>query len=123
MAILDLNRPLSASLIVLCLGSGVMAAPRLTSTRVFSPHNGVIALADDKKEEEPKGDPVDVDKLPKAVVDAVKKAYPGSKITKAIKLENGNFYLDDVKVSKKLWDLTVSPEGKIVKEVEMKEGT
>ena len=74
-----------------------------------------------KKEEEPKGDPVDVDKLPKAVVDAVKKEMPGARITKAAKLEDGNFYLDDVKVGKKLWDVTVSPKGKIIKKVEMKE--
>lgn len=73
------------------------------------------------KEEEPKGDPVDVDKLPKAVVDAVKKEMPGARITKAAKLDDGNFYLDDVKVGKKLWDVTVSPKGKIIKKVEMKD--
>ena len=75
----------------------------------------------DKKEEEPKGDPVDVDKLPKAVVDAVKKEMPGARITKAAKLDDGNYYLDDVKVGKKLWDVTVSPKGKIIKKVEMKD--
>lgn len=73
------------------------------------------------KEEEPKGDPVDVDKLPKAVVDAVKKDMPGARITKAAKLKDGNFFLDDVKVGKKLWDVTVSPKGKIIKKVEMKD--
>ena len=125
MARLDLYRPLTASLIVLCLGGGVIAAPGISPARTPSPRNNVVALVDDKKEkeEEPKGDPVDVDKLPKAVVDAVKKAYPGAKITKAIKLEDGNYYLDDVKVGKKLWDLTVTPKGEIVKQVEMKEGT
>ncbi len=71
--------------------------------------------------EEPTGDPVDVDKLPKVVVDAVKKDMPGARITKAAKLDDGNFYLDDVKVGKHLWDVTVSPKGEIVKKVQMKE--
>lgn len=75
----------------------------------------------DKKEDEPKGEPVDVDKLPKAVVDAVKKEMPGARITKAAKLEDGNYFLDDVKVGKKLWDVTVSPKGKIIRKVEMKD--
>ena len=75
----------------------------------------------DKKEEEPKGDPVDVDKLPKAVVEAVKVDMPGARITKASKLEDGNYYLDDVKVGKKLWDVTITPKGKIIKKVEMRE--
>ena len=51
----------------------------------------------------------------------VKKDMPGARITKAAKLEDGNFYLDDVKVGKKLWDVTVSPQGKIIKKVEMKD--
>ena len=79
-------------------------------------------LADgDKKPEEPKGDPVAVDKLPKAVVDAVKKAMPGVRITKAYLLKDGNYFLDDVKVGKKEWDVTVTPEGKILKKEEMKD--
>lgn len=83
-------------------------------------------LADDKKdqkkeEEEPKGEPVDVDKLPKSVVDAVKKEMPGARIIKAAKLDDGNYFLDDVKVGKKTWDITVTPQGKIVKKTEMKD--
>ena len=91
-------------------------------TAPATPHRAAFLAADgDKKEEEPKGDPVDVDKLPKAVVEAVKKDLPGARITKAAKLEDGNYYLDDVKVGKKLWDVTVTPKGQILKKVEMKE--
>ena len=85
-------------------------------------HRAACLAADgDQKEEEPKGDPVDVDKLPKVVVEAVKKDMPGARITKAAKLKDGNYFLDDVKVGKKLWDVTVTPKGKILKKVEMKE--
>jgi len=92
-----------------------------------APHRPISLAANadkkeaDKKEEEPKGEPVDVDKLPKVVVDAVKKDMPGARITKAAKLEDGNYFLDDVKVGKRTWDVTVSPKGKIVKKVEMKD--
>ena len=105
-----------------------LGVPGIVRSNVASatPVRAAAMVADDKKntdkkEEEPKGDPVDVDKLPKAVVDAVKKDMPGARITKAAKLEDGNFYLDDVKVGKKLWDVTVSPQGKIIKKVEMKD--
>lgn len=60
-------------------------------------------------------------KLPKVIVDAVKKNMPGARITKAAKLEDGNFYLDEVKVGKKLWDVTISPKGEIIMKVEMKD--
>ena len=101
---------------MLLTGVAVMPVPACAATPATMP-----ATQPADKEEEPKGDPVDVDKLPKVVVDAVKKEMPGARITKAAKLEDGNFYLDDVKVGKKLWDVTVSPKGKIIKKVEMKD--
>ena len=69
----------------------------------------------------PKGEPIAADKLPKAVTEAIKKAMPGARIDKAIKLENGNFFLDDVKVGKKEYDVTVTAEGKILSKVEQKD--
>lgn len=112
---------------MLALGFTGASLPAATPSFGVAPLHAASLAADaeknasDKKEEEPKGDPVDVDKLPKAVVEAVKKDLPGARITKAAKLEDGNFFLDDVKVGKKLWDVTVTPKGKIVKKVEMKE--
>lgn len=97
-------------------GTAVMPLPARGAETAAQP-----ATKPDDKADEPKGDPVDVDKLPKAVVDAVKKEMPGARITKAAKLDDGNFYLDDVKVGKKLWDVTVTPKGKIIKKVEMKD--
>ena len=98
------------------LRTGATSAPRPASLTADQDKKST-----DKKEEEPKGDPIDVDKLPKAVVDAVKKDLPGARITKAAKLKDGNYFLDDVKVGKKLWDVTVSPKGKIIKKEEMKD--
>jgi hypothetical protein len=72
-----------------------------------------IMLAD-----KPKGDPVDIDKLPKAVVDAVQKELPGAHLTKAMKLADGNYLLTDVKVRKKEYTVTVTPGGKILKREE-----
>src|ERR1700753_2725004 len=54
----------------------------------------------------PAGEAVDLDKLPKAVVDAVQKEMPGARLTQALKLVNGNFYLTDVKSGKKEFTLT-----------------
>ena len=71
--------------------------------------------------EDPKGEPVDVDKLPKAVVEGLKKAMPGARIVKALKLEDGNYFLDDVKVGKKEYDVTISPEGKVIKSIEQQQ--
>ena len=111
----------------LVLAAATVSFPRWASANAIQTRATALNTGDqdkkdaDKKEEEPKGDPVDVDKLPKAVVDAVKKDMPGARITKAAKLEDGNFFLDDVKVGKKLWDVTVTPKGKIVKKVEMKD--
>jgi hypothetical protein len=110
---------------VSALGFGLAGVLSLASVRATwaaepAPRAGVRALAEgtEKKDEEPKGEPVAVDKLPKAVVDGVKKAMPGARITKASKLKDGNFYLDNVKVGKKGWDVTVDEDGKIVKKEE-----
>jgi len=73
--------------------------------------NQPVPLAADKA----KGDPIDVHELPKAVVDAVAKEFPGARLTKAVKQPDGNYFLTDVKVGKREYSLTVSPEGKILK--------
>ena len=76
----------------------------------------------EKKEDDDKDKvAVPVDKLPKAVVTGVKKEMPGARITKAAKIEKDNkvtFYLDNVKVGKKAWDVTVAEDGKIIKKEE-----
>ena len=67
---------------------------------------------------------LEVDKLPKVIVDAVKKAMPGARITKAYKfMEDGKslFFLDDVKVGKVAWELTMTEDGKILKKEECKD--
>ena len=87
--------------------------------------------SDDKKTEDKKGDnekdeakdrtTIPVEKLPKAVVTGVKKEMPGARITKAAKVEKDNkttYYLDNVKVGKKAWDVTVAEDGKIIKKEE-----
>lgn len=97
-----------------------LASPAQAVVSIF--HANVPALADgNDKGEEPKGDPVALDKIPKAVVDAVKKALPGVRIIKAYVLKDGNYFLDDAKVGKREWDITVTPEGKILKKEQMKD--
>ena len=67
---------------------------------------------------------MEVEKLPKAVVDSVKKAMPGARITKAFKfMEEGKlrYFLDDVKVGKVAWELTMTEDGKILKKEECKD--
>ena len=62
-----------------------------------------------------------MDKLPKAVVTSIKKEIPGAKITKAYKAEKDGkvtYYLDNVKIGKKAWDVTVAEDGKILKKEE-----
>ena len=49
------------------------------------------------------------------VRDAVQKEFPGARLTKAMRLLDGNYLLNDVKVGKKEYTLTVSPEGKVLK--------
>jgi hypothetical protein len=126
---LNTYRAVNIAVLVVCL-TGAVALTTPPAYGALLPDRSNVRRLDNKKddtkdkgkkEEEPKGDPVDVDKLPKAVINSVKKAYPGAVISKAAKLEDGNFYLDDVKVGKKILDLTVAPDGKIVKDVEMKE--
>ena len=74
---------------------------------------------DEKKEEgkEDKGEKIELDKLPKKVVESVKKEMPGSRLTKASKKvedDKAIYYLDDVKVGKKEWDLKVAEDGTIL---------
>lgn len=64
---------------------------------------------------------IDVDKLPKAVVQSVKKSLPGARITKAMTfVQEGKtlYFLDDVKVGKKAWELTMTETGTIIKKEE-----
>jgi hypothetical protein len=72
----------------------------------------------DGEKKEP-GEPIPVDKLPKVVVNAVKKDIPGARITKAAKIEKDgkidSYYLDSVMVGKEVWDVTVSADGKTIK--------
>jgi hypothetical protein len=63
----------------------------------------------------PKGDPVDIDKLPKVVVDAVQRELPGAHLTRASRLADGSYFLGDVKVKKEEYNVTVSADGKILK--------
>jgi hypothetical protein len=71
---------------------------------------------DDNKEPR---EPMPIDKLPKVVVNAVKKEMPGARVTKAAKIEeNGkitSYYLDSVMVGKEAWDVTVGADGNIIK--------
>jgi hypothetical protein len=62
--------------------------------------------------------PVSIDSLPKAVVDAVQTDMPGATLVKAKVTSAGNYYLSDVKYGKKEYNLTVSPDGKIVNKAE-----
>jgi hypothetical protein len=119
--------PLAALAFLSGLGSSVCLsratpAPAASNSPLIG--RSVPAAADQKaadKKEDPKGDPIEVSKLPKAVVTSVKKALPGAKIVKAAKLPDGNYFLDDVKVGKKEYDVTITPAGKILKKVEQKD--
>jgi hypothetical protein len=78
------------------------------------------ALAADQKKED-NGEKIALEKVPKAVIDAVKKDTPGARVTKAfIKQLDGKtvYILDDVKAGKKGWDFTVAEDGKILKKEE-----
>ena len=82
--------------------------------KTLARESNVIAMADGKTPA-PKGEPVAIEKLPKAVADAVRKELPGARLTKAAKLSDGDYFLTDVKVGKKEFNVTVTPEGKILK--------
>ena len=123
------NRPASASLAAaIVIGTAGLCPIPASRAAANEPMSHVQArfLADagdkdkkdSKKDDAPQGDPIDVDKLPKAVVNGLKKAMPGARIVKAIKLPDGNYFLDDVKVGKKEYDVTISPDGKVLKRVE-----
>jgi hypothetical protein len=81
----------------------------------------VRPLAEGAEKKEDKGEKIAADKLPAKVVDAVKKGMPGSRITKAFKkTADGKtvYLLDDVKIGKKGWDITVAEDGTILKKEE-----
>jgi hypothetical protein len=111
---------LRSSILSLCIaGFGPPGVAATFSVGSASDHIARTLAEGEKKED--KGEKVAVDKLPKAVSDAVKKAMPGARITKANKLEKDGkvtYYLDDVKVGKKGWDVTVAEDGKILKKEE-----
>jgi hypothetical protein len=85
----------------------------------------VVALtsairADDGEEKVP------IDKLPKAVTDALKKKYPGAELVSATKDTDGDevTYGVTIKYKKQELDLTLTPEGKVLeveREIEVKE--
>lgn len=102
---------LRSSLLALCIAGAGFASVSVLPTPAVA--------ADEKKED--KGEKIAVDKLPKAVVDAVKKDMPGARVTKAFKkAADGKtvYVLDDVKVGKKGWDFTIAEDGKIIKKEE-----
>ena len=105
---------LRCSLLGLCVAAGAVVALPVFAAPAARPF-----AADEKKED--KGEKIAVDKLPKPVVDAVKKDMPGARITKANKLNKDGkvtYYLDDVKVGKKGWDVTLTEDGTIIKKEE-----
>jgi hypothetical protein len=98
---------------------GVVSCPSHVWAASFQ--SGVRTLADEGGKKEEKKETMAVDKLPKPVVDGVKKAMPGARITKAAKVTTEGkitYYLDDVKVGKKGWDVTVGEDGTIIKKEE-----
>jgi len=79
----------------------------------------VLARADDEEK-------VPLDKLPKAVADAIKDKYPGAELVSATKDtdDDGVTYDVTIKYKKQELDVTLTPEGKIVqveREIEVKE--
>ena len=106
------------------VGFGAAVAQHFSADR---PAVRSLAAADEKKEEtkdekkEDKGEKIALDKLPKKVVENVKKEMPGAKLTRASKkVEEGKtfYFLDDVKLGKKEWDLKVAEDGTILKKEE-----
>ena len=81
----------------------------------------VRTLAEGAEKKEDKGEKIAPDKLPAKVVDSVKKNMPGSRVTKAFKKTSEGktvYLLDDVKIGKKGWDITVAEDGTILKKEE-----
>jgi hypothetical protein len=84
--------------------------------------------AEDKKDEkkaEEKEEKVDLAKVPKPVLEAVKKKFPDAKMVGASTEKEGDklVYEIEIKVNDKTIDVTVTPEGKIVtieKEIDAK---
>jgi len=62
-----------------------------------------------------RADDVPVDKLPKAVVDSLKKQFPGCEITKALSETEDNKLVYEVSLKHKgsNYDIIVTPEGKL----------
>jgi uncharacterized membrane protein YkoI len=95
---------------ILC-GLGLAAVVALTAA---------LARADDGEEKVP------VDKLPKAVTDAIKDKYPGAELVSATKDTDDGVVTYDVTIKHKKQerDVTLTPEGKIVqveREIEVKD--
>jgi len=67
------------------------------------------------------GTPIAIADLPQAVVDGVQKEMPGAVLGKARKASDGNYHLTDVKLGKQEYDLTVSPDGKVLQKEEDKD--
>jgi Putative beta-lactamase-inhibitor-like, PepSY-like len=92
-------------------GLGLVAAVALTAA---------LLRADDAEEKVP------IDKLPKAVTDALKEKFPGAELLSATKDtdDDGVTYDVTIKYKKQELDVTLTPEGKIVeieREIEVKE--
>src|SRR5579862_8853586 len=64
------------------------------------------------------GEAIDIGALPPAVVNGMQASMPGAKLTKAKKLTDGNYLLNDVKLDHKEYTVMVSPDGKIIKQEE-----
>ena len=107
---------------LLALGLAGFGVPALAADLPVGPSHAVRTLADGGEKKEDKGETIAIDKLPKAVVDGVKKAMPGAKFQKpGKKMKEGEkvtYYLPDIRVGKKEWDVTVAEDGTIIKKEE-----
>lgn len=75
-----------------------------------------------EKEKGGKAVKVEIKDLPKAVVEAAQKAYPGIVLTEAEKATRGDTVLYEVdgKVGDKLYELVITAEGKVLRSGEKK---
>jgi hypothetical protein len=64
---------------------------------------------------------IPVKDLPQAVIESLKKAFPGSEIDEAEKVtlnDNSVVYEAEVELNKKSWDVRLAPDGKILSQEE-----